>query len=277
MKSNMNAAISTDDTRPALSCFIRTKNEERMIGAVITAALTVAREVVIVDCGSTDRTVEIAESLGARVIHQPWLGNGFQKRAGEQACTYDMVLDIDADEIVSPELAQEITAELSGPNPAPVYAPKLVTVPPTGTPWHSHAIVYRNKLYDRRVVQAPAHAAWDQFDVPKAITPRWLKGALYHYAFRDLTHVIEKLNRVSLVRAREGTPRSRGAAGLRVIFALPVYFLKHYLQRGYYKAGIYGFSMALTYAFGRWMRDAKTYEDHLVAIARKSQDKTEEQ
>lgn len=266
----MSSANSVRDARPALSCFIRTKNEARMIGSVIAAVQAVAREVIIVDCGSTDQTVAIAEGLGARVIHQDWLGNGHQKRFGEQACSHDMVLDLDADEIVSPELAQEIEAALSRDVIAPIYALKLVTVPPTGKAWSNHAIAYRNKLYDRRVVQAPAHAAWDQFEVPRSIVPQKLSSPLFHYSYRDLTQVVEKLNRVSLVRAREGKRRTRAAAGFRVVCALPVYFLKHYLQRGHYKNGVYGFSIALISAFGRWLRDAKTYEDHLVEEALKN-------
>lgn len=269
----MTNQLPIPDLRPPLSCYIRTKNEERMIGSVIAAASAVAREVVIVDCGSTDQTIAIAERLGARVIHQPWLGNGRQKRAGEDACTYDMVLDLDADEIVSSELATEIADVFNAGTIAPVNAIKLITIPPVGKPWLNHAIAYRNKLYDRRIVRAPDHAAWDQFEVPKSVATRKLKSALYHHSFRDLTQFIDKLNRVSLVRAREGKTRSRVSAGLRVIFALPVYFLKHYLQRGHYKTGVYGFSIAMSSAFGRWMRDAKTYEDHLAKADRADAEK----
>jgi glycosyltransferase involved in cell wall biosynthesis len=64
-----------------VSCYIRTLNEERLIKAVIDSALTVVDEVIIVDSGSKDRTIEIAKDCGARVLDQPWLGWGFQKRA----------------------------------------------------------------------------------------------------------------------------------------------------------------------------------------------------
>jgi Glycosyltransferases involved in cell wall biogenesis len=239
-----------------------------MIGAVVAAALKVAREVVVVDCGSTDHTVAIVEQLGARVVHQPWLGNGFQKRIGEEACLYDILLDLDADEIVSPELADDIAEQFAAGTLAPVCALKLVTVPPVGKPWLHHAIAYRNKLYDRRVVRQPAHAVWDQFEVPKTINVRRLAAPLYHHSYRDLTQVVDKYNSYSLARSRQGKKRSRFAAGFRVIFALPVYFLKHYFQRGHYRTGIYGFSIAMIAAYGRWLSDAKTYEDHLAKADR---------
>lgn len=267
----MTDPIISNETRPPISCYIRTKNEERLIGSVIAAAFLVAREVVVVDCGSTDATVAIAERLGARVIQQAWLGNGFQKRVGEEACLYDLVLDLDADEVVSAELAAEITRQFEAGELAPINALKLVTVPPVGKPWLHHAIAYRNKLYDRRVVQQPAHAAWDQFDVPDSIKVRRLAPPLYHHSYRDLTQMMDKFNSYSLVRSRQGKRRSRLSAQIRIVFALPIYFLKYYFQRGHYKTGVYGFSIAMISAFGRWLSDAKTYEDYLAADRAKAE------
>src|SRR3954451_13786724 len=93
-----------------ISCYVRTLNEERTIGRCIEAAKLVASDIVIVDSGSTDRTVEVAESLGARVFRQAWLGNGGEKRFGEEQCRFDWLLDLDADEVVSAELAVQIRA-----------------------------------------------------------------------------------------------------------------------------------------------------------------------
>jgi hypothetical protein len=143
-----------------------------------------------------------------------------------------------------------------------------VTVPPVGEPWHDFGVRRRHKLYDRRVVRQPDHKAWDQFKVPARVKVGRLSGALLHYAFGDLAQVVAKLNRASTVRATETRRRSRAEAGLRVLFALPVYFLKHYLQRGLFRAGIYGVSLAAISAFGRWLRDAKMYEQILASEAR---------
>ncbi len=82
--------------------------EERMIGEVISAAKKICSEIIIIDSLSIDKTKSIALSLGANVFEQPWLGNGFQKRVGEEKCKNDWVLDIDADEIVTDEMTQEI-------------------------------------------------------------------------------------------------------------------------------------------------------------------------
>jgi glycosyltransferase involved in cell wall biosynthesis len=243
------------------SCFIRTLNEERLIGRVVAAAREVADEIVIVDSGSKDATAAIAQAAGARVIHQEWLGSGRQKRFAEDQCRNAFVLDLDADEIVSPALVAEIRALFAaGPPPLPIYEVRLVTVPPVGKPWTNIAVAHRRKLYDRRVVRAPDHKAWDQFEVPAGVEVGRLAGDLLHHSFRDLEQLVEKLNRASTSRARDGKRAGRVAVALRVLFAWPFYFLRHYVMRGLFRAGIYGITVAGISATGRWLRDAKMYE-----------------
>lgn len=247
-----------------ISCYIRTLNEANLIGSVIAAAQQVAAEVVLVDSGSSDATIAIAEAAGARVIRQPWLGNGKQKRVGEEACAHDWLLDLDADEIVSPALAEEIrTLFASGEPSRPIYALRLVTAPPVGKPWYGIAEAERNKFYDRRKIRIPDHAAWDQFEVPAGLETGRLRAPLMHHSFRDLAHFQEKLNRVSTVRAREGGLKPFWIVAMRVLLARPFYFLKHYLTRGLWKAGLYGVAIAGLSAHGRWLRDVKMLEIHL--------------
>ena len=100
-----------------ISCYIRTLNEESLIGEVISSAKKICSEVIIIDSLSIDKTKSISLSLGAKVYEQPWLGNGFQKRVGEDKSKNDWVLDIDADEIVSDEMANEIKNILKMANP----------------------------------------------------------------------------------------------------------------------------------------------------------------
>lgn len=259
--------------RAPVSCYIRTLNEQRGIAQVIASVRDVVSEIVVVDSGSTDATVAIAQAEGARIVHQDWLGNGRQKRFAEDQCRNDFLLDLDADEIVTPELATEMRALFTNGSPSrPIYELRLVTAPPVGEPWWHCAVAYRKKLYDRRMVRAPDHKAWDQFEVPKGIQIGRLSAALLHYSFRDLGHLAEKLNRVSTVRARETRLRGRVEVGLRVLFALPFYFFKHLVLRGLFRAGIYGIAVAGISAHGRWLRDVKMYEkilaDHVRPASR---------
>ncbi|MBX3292655.1 MAG: glycosyltransferase family 2 protein [Acidobacteria bacterium] len=90
-----------------ISAVIIAKNEEAKIGNAVRSVRW-ADEVVVVDSGSLDGTPAIAESLGARVLYQEWLGFGGQKQFAVDSAQYDMILSLDADEVVSDKLAEEI-------------------------------------------------------------------------------------------------------------------------------------------------------------------------
>ena len=91
-----------------ISVFIITKNEEDRIEKVINAVKNFADEILVIDSGSIDKTVELSQSAGAQFYFNQWNGYGQQKIFGEQKCRNNWILNIDADEEVSPELSQEI-------------------------------------------------------------------------------------------------------------------------------------------------------------------------
>ncbi len=247
--------------KPPLSAYIRACDEARMIGDVVAAALKVADEVIVVDSGSSDDTIALAEGAGARVIRQDWLGNGRQKRFAEEQCRHDWLLDLDADEIVTDELAAEIRALFKDGAPANgVYEIDLAIAPPFGKPWLGMGDIVRRKLYDRRVARAPDHAAWDQFDTPPGVKVGALRGKIIHHAFADAEHLVDKLNRHSSTRARALAPKPAPILVLRIFFGLPFYVAKRYLLNGLFRAGVYGFAFSMMSGFGRWMRDVKMYE-----------------
>jgi|JI10StandDraft_1071094.scaffolds.fasta_scaffold110966_3 glycosyltransferase involved in cell wall biosynthesis len=255
--------VSGGKTAP-VTCYIRTLNEERRIGEVIRAARQVVDEVVLVDCGSTDKTLEIAAAEGAKVVKQAWLGNGAQKRVGEDAAKHDWLLDLDADEIVTPELAEAIGAVFESGPTASIYEVPLVTVPPIGKPWKNFKIAWRRKLYNRTTVRIPDSKVWDQFDVPAGERVRRINKPLLHYSFANIEHVVTKMNKVSSTRARESKLKSFPGTVLRVWFGFPSYFIKEYFFRGLIRGGTYGFAFAMTMSFARWMRDVKMYERHML-------------
>jgi len=257
----------TDDPRgrPPVSCYIRTLNEAVRIGPVLEGAFKAAREVVVVDSGSTDGTIDIAKAAGARVIHNDWPGNGFQKRFGEEACTYDWLLDLDGDEVVTDELADAIKALFAdGKEPGnPVYGLKMLTKPPDFPVWEKAWVVRRNKLYDRRRLRMPAHEAWDQLDLPDGVTAEPLPGHIIHHQFLGFDHLAQKANSWSAMRARYMKPRPMWQLKLRILFAYPFYFLKYFLSKGLWRAGVYGFAIAGISGYSTWLRDVRMYEAQL--------------
>ena len=254
-----------------LTCYIRTLDEARRIRPVVERVAEIGAEVVVVDCGSTDGTQEIAKKAGAKVIEREWKGNGFQKRMGEDAASNDWMLDLDADEVLSGELQAELKALFLSGEPEPgIFALKLVTVPPVpkGAVWSNCNIDHRNKLYHKKVVRMPEHAAWDQFKVPDGIKAKRLKGALLHYSFQDMAHQLRKSNKGSTVRSLETKLKPRWLLALRILFAFPFYFGKKYFKQQMWRAGMYGFIMSVVIASNRWLKDAKMYELHLAKNGR---------
>lgn len=246
---------------PPVSVFIRTRNEARLIGDVIRAARGLSDDVVVVDSGSIDETRSIAEALGARVYVHEWAGNGRQKRIAEDLCRHDWLLDLDADEVPTPELVQEIsTLFVNGQPPLPVYRTPLVIVPPFGKPWIGFGGVVRYKFYDRRVVRAPDHVAWDQFDIPVDIAAGRLAHPILHYAFADAAHLMDKLNRNSTVRANALPLKPLPVLVMRIAFGLPFYVGKRYILDGLLRGGVYGLAFSMMSGFGRWLRDVKMLE-----------------
>jgi glycosyltransferase involved in cell wall biosynthesis len=244
-----------------ISCYIRTLNEERRIGEVVSRALQLCAEVIVVDSGSTDGTLDIARSAGARIVRQKWLGNGHQKRVGESHARHDWLLDLDADEVLSDELIAQICQEFAGDGPrCDVYRLALTIVDPAGRIWHRAGVAHRAKLYNRRVLQMPAERAWDQLTIAPQMRVRNLPGALLHHAFTDLGHLVRKQESAMRNRVKGMPRRSRLGVQLRILTGFPLYFLRYFLGRGLWRVGIYGFSFSCVCAFSRWERDVKLYE-----------------
>jgi glycosyltransferase involved in cell wall biosynthesis len=245
-----------------LSVFIITRNEARKIGEVVAAAREIASEVLVIDSGSTDATVEIATANGAKVIHNPWPGYGAQKRFGEDACRNDFVLNLDGDEVLPPDLRAEIKRVLAGPAHK-AYQLRIMAHPPYGGgPWRFNYID-RIRLYDRREVRFPDHPTWDAIAAPKGMTVGVLKAPVHHFWMADFEHQIDKMNRYTSALAKNVPEKSAFVLSLRLIFGFPLDFLKAYLFRGHVFGGRYGFAVAMLYAFMRLARTVKMLERQL--------------
>ena len=94
--------MTTKTGGPPLSVTIVAQNEERTIAAVLAAVTDIADEIVFLDSGSTDRTVEIAKSFGVRFYHQDWLGYAEQKNKAIDLASGEWILSLDADEVLTP-------------------------------------------------------------------------------------------------------------------------------------------------------------------------------
>ncbi|MGB0086008.1 MAG: glycosyltransferase family 2 protein [Rhodomicrobiaceae bacterium] len=245
-----------------ISAFIITKNEEARLARTIAALRPWVNEVVVVDCGSTDRTVDLARSMGARVLHRDWRGYGQQKRFAEKQCRNDWVLNVDADEVVTPALADEICSLFRDGKALEPTAFKLriLNVYPGEETPRLFADDYNVvRLYHKSIGFYRDHPVFDRV-VLKGTTPTQLAQPIFHYSYISLAHIIEKNNRFSSFRTERLPLRSRSYLLARLWFEFPVSFLKSYVLRRHFTGGWKGFYFSLCYAFLRATLIAKMLE-----------------
>ena len=237
-----------------LTCTLIVRNEVDRVERAIRSVEGIADEVVVIDSGSTDGTVELCRQLGARVIFNPWPGFGPQKRFAEDQASHDWILNLDADEWLSDDLRKEI-ADLFAPPPPPERAFRMrqtLVYPRRETPapfasYHNYV-----RLYNRTTARFRDSLAHDEVVATSAEIVQ-LKGAMLHRSYRNVTHIIVKTLAYYQLQDRE-KKRLRADRYWRFLFEFPYQFVKYYIFRRHIFGGADGFVYATALAMGRWAR-----------------------
>lgn len=237
-----------------LSCCIIAYNEGDRITRCIDAVRPIADEIVVVDSGSSDDTVAKAKAAGAKVFFHAWDGYGPQKRFAEACATHDWILNLDADEVVTPELAQEIAALMRSPETMrPAYRFRQVTVypgrsrPRLWADYHNYV-----RLYDRRRVRFRESRVHDTVDTGKHPVGR-LRGIALHYSWRTPGHVRDKLESYTDLQAKE-LRKPPLVILLRLPFEYPILLFRYYILRRHFTGGWLGLRIAHAIAAARFRR-----------------------
>lgn len=259
--SMSDAAKNNDKPKLPISVFIIAKDEEVRLPRCLAALASWAGEIILVDSGSTDRTVEIGEAYGAKVYHRAWDGYGPQKRFAEQQCRYDWVLNIDADEVVTQELADEIKVLFDKASLGPdAFRLRILTVYPGKTRprlWANDYNVVR--LYHRSVGSYSDDAVHDRVDIGDH-RARQLQAPIYHYTNISVSHAAQKALSFAEFRADTTDGKSTAVLKARLLYEFPLVFLKTYFGRRHFTGGWQGYYFALCHAFMRTTRLALILE-----------------
>jgi glycosyltransferase involved in cell wall biosynthesis len=230
------------ETRPRLSAVIITKNEAVDLPACL-ASLAFCDEIVVVDSGSSDGTVELAERAGARVIvRSDWPGFGPQKQRALDAATGAWILSIDADEIVPPALAQEILAAIESGAHAGYRLNRLNEF--LGKPlfhggWYPD---FHLRLARRDAARFSDELVHEKLLVEGSIGD--LSTPMRHLTYRDIDELLDKQRRYALSGAAQRRLRGRdGSVGKAVSRSLMT-FLKLYIGKRGFLDGRHGFVAA---------------------------------
>lgn len=238
----------------ALSLVVITRDAGAQLADCLASA-AFAAEVIVVDSGSRDDTVEIARRAGARVIAQPWLGFGPQKNFAVAQAAHDWVLCLDADERVSPGLARSIRDAMQNPQRR-AYA--MARRNRFLGRWLAHGEGYPDwclRLFDRRC------ARWSDDDVHEHVdsdeSVGRLDGDLLHASAESLDAYLAKQNRYTTLQAAAMHARGVRFSFARLVFSPLIRFLRFYLLRAGFLDGTAGLVHIAIGSFASFCKYAK--------------------
>ncbi len=238
-----------------ISATIITLNEERNIARAIES-LRCVDEILVVDSGSNDRTVEIAEKLGARVVESAWPGYANQKNFAAAKASYDWILSIDADESLSEALEAEIwRLKKTGPQFDAYTVPRL---PQYLGRWIRHGGWHPDRkirLYDRR------KAIWEGAYVHESVKVNGrvgrLESNLLHFTCDSLSEHLRTMDRYTTLAAEQLIACKEEVTWSRLILNPPWTFLQTYFLKMGFLDGLEGLAIAYMAAFYNFLKYAK--------------------
>jgi len=221
-----------------LSVVIITKNEQHFIADAVKSSLF-ADEVLVMDSGSSDNTCAIATGLGAKVIHQDWLGFGAQKNKAVSMSKNDWVFVLDADERITTSLQKELMIVLNKPEAKAYNTPRLNRFFGKDIKYCGLYPDYSIRLFDRRFGSFNEVSVHESVQTNESIEN--LKNPMTHLAFDNISEFRKKQKRYAAL-----SPKKRN---LIKAFVSPVWvFLKIYLFRLGMLEGWRGLVIAIVYA-----------------------------
>jgi glycosyltransferase involved in cell wall biosynthesis len=243
---------------PKVSVTIITLNEAAHVAGAIDSARW-ADEILVVDSGSTDDTVEIARARGALVLCREWSGYVDQKNFAAERASNDWIFSLDADERITPALAAEVRALLASDPPLRAYRLPRVA-------YHLGRWVrttdfypdYQTRLYDRRAARWRGKYVHESVEADGPVGQ--LKSELAPYSFRSLRDQLDRINHYTTLAARQMHESGRRSGPLHLLAHPPAAFLRNYLLRRGILDGTAGLTISLMNAYSVFLKFAKLWE-----------------
>ncbi|CAH9054453.1 hypothetical protein PSECIP111951_01994 [Pseudoalteromonas holothuriae] len=240
-----------------VSVFIVTLNEQQYLAQVLESVKNFA-EIIVVDSGSSDNTVSIAESFGAKVYHQDWLGFAKQKQFALEKCTQKWALNLDGDEILTRECIAEIVKQIE-------------------TQKYSSVRFLRDDIFiykkSASLTRKDNHLRFFQrdkanFDKQQLVhESAQVEGAelksnatFIHHGYNEIQTLVLKTNTYSTLKAEEKFSKGKQASIGKLFLAFPVAFIREYLLHRKIFSGRRGFILSMINAQYAFIKEAKLFE-----------------
>jgi glycosyltransferase involved in cell wall biosynthesis len=239
-----------------LTVTIITLNEEEFIRDCIESAWKVADEIIVVDSFSTDKTREIANNLGAKVIEQSYLGDGLQKDFGVQFANNDWILHLDADERLDEQMIKEIKAINYAETTYDAYAFRRKNY--LGSRWQKVWYPdYVIRLYHKdrcRFSPMIGHTS--------LTTKNYLKmeGNIIHYSFKNLNDYLIRAAKYSKRDAKVLVESNQKISAWDPVIHGTAAFVKYYFLKKGFLYGLDGLTASLLGALRSYIKYAQVIE-----------------
>lgn len=230
----------------ALSAVIITLNEERNIGRCVQSLKGIADEIIVVDSFSNDATESICESLGVKFVKHQWEGYVKQKQFANALATNDLIFSIDADEAVSPELAQSIMKikgldairKVFSMNRLMNYCGKWIR----HGGWYPE---YKIRIFDRRFVSWTGGQVHETLAIPADFETIRIDGDLYHYSFYSEAEFRRQTEKFAHLSAEDALAKGKKGTLFEAYFHCFWRFVRDYVFKAGFLDGKTGFRISL--------------------------------
>lgn len=227
-----------------LSVVIITLNEERNIARAIESVQDIADEVIVIDSFSTDKTQQISEGLGAKFIQKEWMGYSDTKNYGNGLAKYDYIFSLDADEVISGDLSDEIL-KVKDAGFKGVYTINRLTnycgkwIKHSG--WYPD---YKIRLFPKNKTKWVGQYVHEELEFSVELANTNLKGHLEHYSYYDYVNHRERADKYSLLTAEKLNSKGKKANLFKPYLSALGRFISMFIIKAGFLDGWKGFKIA---------------------------------
>lgn len=243
-----------------ISVYLVVMNEEKNIRRVLDS-LKGFDDIVIVDSGSQDRTLDIAKEYTQRIYHKDWDGMAAQKEYAKSLCQHDWVLNVDADEELTSKLKAQILDVVARSQCAGANIP--IREHFMGVRIHDKT---KKNFHIRLFRQSLGAYGNERFHESPTVSGRieTLAGEINHYGEVSIEVKVDKINRYSSGKALDKFEKGKKSSFLKLLLVFPIMFLKSYFLRRNFLNGRRGFISSMINAFYAFLKEAKLYERNVA-------------
>ena len=230
--------------KQSISAVIITKNEQENIERCILSLKGIADEILVIDSGSTDKTIEISEKLGALVIKTEWLGYAETKNLGNEKAKFNYILSLDADEEISKDLKISLfqlkDTGFKGAfefNRLTNYCGKWIT----HSGWYPDT---KTRLFDKRLAKWGGEFVHETLNIENGDVPTHIRGDLFHYSYKNKKEHIERTRKYALLSAKKMYSANKTTSSIKPFISATAKFIKMYILKLGFLDGKLGFQLA---------------------------------